>query len=159
MISQIEVQLLQKTLCLQMDTNVDDIPILHTITGFVHTLTNGWHQWSRNRLPFQSTRVHPRFVVGFMLLDLQFYVYVLQIAVCSFVLILLAIVLCVLLRFTDSDYPFGIFKLFLQSYNKKESVFRPPPVQLYTQFYQQDYPESTSPIPLPLPLIHTFVAV
>jgi hypothetical protein len=30
-----------------------------------------------------------------------------------FVLYLLAIVLFVLLRFTDSDYPFGIFKLFL----------------------------------------------
>ena len=29
------------------------------------------------------------------------------------VLLLLAIVLSVLLRFTDSDYPFGIFKLFL----------------------------------------------
>ena len=33
--------------------------------------------------------------------------------VCSFVLFLLAIVLSVLLRSTDSDYPFGIFKLFL----------------------------------------------
>jgi hypothetical protein len=32
----------------------------------------------------------------------------------SFVLFLLAIVLSVLLRYTDSDYPFGIFKLFLQ---------------------------------------------
>jgi len=30
-----------------------------------------------------------------------------------FVLFLLAIVFSVLLRFTDSDYPFGIFKLFL----------------------------------------------
>ena len=30
------------------------------------------------------------------------------------VLLLLAIVLSVLLRFTDSDYPFGIFKLFLK---------------------------------------------
>ena len=31
-----------------------------------------------------------------------------------FVLFLLAIVLSVLLRFTDSDYPSGIFKLFLK---------------------------------------------
>jgi hypothetical protein len=31
-----------------------------------------------------------------------------------FVLLLLAIVLFVLLRYTDSDYPFGIFKLFIQ---------------------------------------------
>ena len=35
------------------------------------------------------------------------------IVVCPFVLFLLAIVLSVLLRFTGSDYPFGIFKLFL----------------------------------------------
>jgi len=33
-----------------------------------------------------------------------------------FVLVLLAIVLSVLLRFTDSDYPFGIFKLFFLQY-------------------------------------------
>ena len=32
--------------------------------------------------------------------------------VCPFVLFLLVIVLSVLLRYTDSDYPFGIFKLF-----------------------------------------------
>ena len=34
--------------------------------------------------------------------------------VCSLVLFVLAIVLSVLLRFTDSDYPFGIIKLFLK---------------------------------------------
>ena len=37
-----------------------------------------------------------------------------KIVVCPFVLFLLAIVLYVLLRYTDSDYPFGIFKLFLR---------------------------------------------
>ena len=42
-------------------------------------------------------------LVGFVLLDLQFYVYVLQIVVCPVVLFLLVIVLSVLLRFTDSD--------------------------------------------------------
>ena len=40
--------------------------------------------------------------------------YVLLIVVCPFVLFLLAIVLSVLLRYTDSDCPFGIFKHFLQ---------------------------------------------
>ena len=35
----------------------------------------------------------------------------------SFVLFLLAIVLSVLLRHTDSDYPFGIFKLFLLTFS------------------------------------------
>jgi hypothetical protein len=43
------------------------------------------------------------------LLNLLFYMYVLLIVVCPFVLFLLAIVLSVLLRYTDSDYPFGIF--------------------------------------------------
>ena len=38
--------------------------------------------------------------------------YVLLIVVCPFVLFLLAIVLSVL-RYTDSDYPIGIFKLFI----------------------------------------------
>ena len=55
----------------------------------------------------------PPVLVGFVLHDLQFYVFVLQIVVCPFVLFLLAIVLSVLLRYTDSDYHFGIFKLFL----------------------------------------------
>ena len=38
----------------------------------------------------------------------------LKIVVCSFVLFISAIVLSVLLRFTDSDYPFDIFKLFFK---------------------------------------------
>ena len=38
---------------------------------------------------------------------------VLEVVVCPFVLFLLAIVLSVLLRFSDSDYPFIIFELFL----------------------------------------------
>ena len=41
--------------------------------------------------------------------------------VCPFVLFLLAIVLSVLLRYTDSDYPFGIFKLFFEI-GKRKSV-------------------------------------
>jgi len=48
-----------------------------------------------------------------VLLDLKFYVYVLWIVVFPFVLFLLVIVLYVLLRYTDTDYAFGIFKLFL----------------------------------------------
>jgi hypothetical protein len=39
--------------------------------------------------------------------------YVLLIVVCPFVLFLLTIVFSVLLGYRDSDYPFGIFKLFL----------------------------------------------
>jgi len=57
--------------------------------------------------------------VGFVLLDLYFYVYALLIVICPFVLFLSAIVLYVLLRYTDSDYPFGIFKLFLQQPSKR----------------------------------------
>jgi hypothetical protein len=42
--------------------------------------------------------------------------YVLSIVVCPFVLFLLAIVLSVLLRYTVSDCPFGIFILFFHLY-------------------------------------------
>ena len=48
-----------------------------------------------------------------MLLDLQFYVYVLQIVACPFVLFLLAIVLSVFLRFKDSDQPFYLQTLLI----------------------------------------------
>jgi hypothetical protein len=41
--------------------------------------------------------------------------YALLIVVCPFVLFLLAIVLSVLLRYTDSDCAFDIFKLFLKN--------------------------------------------
>ena len=73
-------------------------------------------------LPFRSTSVHP-VLVGFVLLELQCYVYALQNVVCPFVLFLLTIVLSALLRFTDSDYPFGIFKLFLQYTGNQSTVF------------------------------------
>jgi hypothetical protein len=39
--------------------------------------------------------------------------YALYIVVCPFVHLRLAIALSVLLRYMDSDYPFGIFKLFI----------------------------------------------
>jgi hypothetical protein len=48
----------------------------------------------------------PSFVLGF-------YLYVLRIVVCPFILFLLVIVLSILLLFTDSDYPFRIAKPFL----------------------------------------------
>ena len=76
---------------------------------------NRCHQLSWNCLSFRSTCVHPSFLVRFVLLDLQFYVYVLQIVVCPFAICHLAVVLSVLLRFTDYDYPFGIYKFFLGS--------------------------------------------
>ena len=41
-----------------------------------------------------------------------------SIVVCPFILFILAIVFSALLRYTESDYPFGIFKLFLLYYNK-----------------------------------------
>jgi len=46
---------------------------------------------------------------------LIFALYLLLIVVCPFLLFLLAIVLAGLLQYTDSDCPFGVFKLFLQS--------------------------------------------
>jgi hypothetical protein len=41
---------------------------------------------------------------------------VLLIVVCPFVLFILIIGLSILLRYTDSDYPFGVFNLFLRSH-------------------------------------------
>jgi len=55
----------------------------------------------------------PRLLVGFVLLDLLLVVYALYIVVCPFVLFLLASEISVL-RYTDSDYPFDILKLFIQ---------------------------------------------
>ena len=56
--------------------------------------------------------------------------YVLLIVVCPFVLFILAIVLSVLLRYTDSDCPFGMFKLFFPSrrwhHNKKQKTMKQP---------------------------------
>ena len=52
------------------------------------------------------------FLVGLVFLDRSIVVCVLF-WILLFVLFLLAIVLSVLLRFIDSDYSFGIFKLFL----------------------------------------------
>ena len=46
--------------------------------------------------------------------------YVLLMVVCSFVLFLLAIVLSVLLRYTDYDCPFGIFNLFFLNFMSRE---------------------------------------
>ena len=66
--------------------------------------------FSRNCLLFRSTCVQSHFQWGSCYFS--FMCNVLQIVVCHFVLFLLAIVLSVL-HFTDSDYPFCIFKLFI----------------------------------------------
>jgi hypothetical protein len=65
-------------------------------------------------------------------------VYVLLIVVCPFVLFLLAIVLSVLLRDTDSDYSFGIFKLFLyqaRKFNCHVYVLGVSFVPIFLQFF------------------------
>ena len=60
--------------------------------------------------------------MGFVLLDLVFYVYVLEIVVGPFLLFLLAILFSVPLRYTDSDYPYGIFKLFFKRSKQKPYI-------------------------------------
>ena len=52
----------------------------------------------------------------------NFYVYVLQIVAGPFLLFLLAIVLPNPLRYTDSDYPYGIFKLFFERSKQKPYI-------------------------------------
>jgi hypothetical protein len=63
---------------------------------------------------FRSTWVHPRLLVGFVLCDLYFYLHVLYIVCWPFVLFLLSIVFSVILLYTDSGYPSGVFKLGLR---------------------------------------------
>ena len=51
-------------------------PLSWLITGFVTSVAHDvYHLWSRNCWPFLSTWVHPRFLVGFVLLDLLFSVW------------------------------------------------------------------------------------
>ena len=94
--------------------------------------------WNRNYLSFRSTWIYPRFLMGFVLLDLWFSVWCfvyLCLSFCPFLVIVLSvlfwslcslsffghcavcpflvIVLSVLFRFTTYGCPFGIFKLFL----------------------------------------------
>jgi hypothetical protein len=70
-------------------------------TGFVKEQHNGRHQWNRNCLPFRISWVQPQVFLGFALLILLFSV----------------------LRFTDSDHPFGIFKLFLLSFDIRRHLY------------------------------------
>ena len=70
--------------------------------------------------------------MGFVLYDLSVYMYVLLIVVCPFVLFHLAIVLSVLLRYTDFDCSFGIFKLFF-SQNAMEVL------SYYVYFYLNSF--------------------
>ena len=62
--------------------------------------------------PFRSAWVQPRFLAGFVLLDLRFSLWC-SIGRClSFCLFFFGYCVSVLLWFADSDCPFGIFKLF-----------------------------------------------
>jgi hypothetical protein len=54
----------------------------------------------------------------------SFVLYILLIVVCPFVLLPLVIVLSVLLRYTDSDCPFGIFKLYLTHFIDPKHTFK-----------------------------------
>jgi hypothetical protein len=81
------------------------------ITGFVIRLTQRVPLVEQELLTLPGHISSPRFLLmGFVLLDLLF---MCMFCRSLFVLFRLAIVLSVLLRFTDSDYPFGIFKFFL----------------------------------------------
>ena len=61
-----------------------------------------YHQWSRNFLPFRNTCGHLSSQWGSIFSFMC--IFCTSLLVCSFILFLLAIVLSVLLRFTDSDY-------------------------------------------------------
>ena len=88
--------------------------VLSSIMTYHRVCNQRYHQWSMNCLPFLSTWVHLRFSWGSCYSILSFLCTILQIVVCPFVLFLFAILLCVFfIDIQDSNYPFGIFKLFL----------------------------------------------
>ena len=60
-----------------------------------------------------APELKPAFLLGSCYLIFSFMCNVLQIVVCPFLLVFVVIVLSVLLRCTDFDYPFGICILFL----------------------------------------------
>ena len=96
-----------------LTNNVNDLKRAYFIICVL--IWHEWcHKWSKNCIHFRGSWVHPQVLVGFVLLDHKLYVYVLEIVVCPFVLFPLVIVLSVL-RFTDSDYLFGMFKLFFEA--------------------------------------------
>ena len=69
---------------------------------------------ARTAYPSGAPEFIPGFQWGSCYSIFRFMCMFLQIVVCPFVLFLLAILFSVLLRYTDSDYPFVIFKLFLE---------------------------------------------
>jgi hypothetical protein len=97
---------------LALDTS-RSFPHSWLITGLVTRLTRRVSLVEQEQLTVPEYLKSSPVFSGFVLLDFQFYVYVLKIVVCPFVLFLLAVVLSVFLRFTDSDKPFDIFKVFL----------------------------------------------
>jgi hypothetical protein len=72
--------------------------------------------------PFGESEFTPGFCWGSCYTIFSFMCKFLYIAVCSCVLFLLAIVLCVVLQFTAADYLFGIFKLFMIFVDFKHSI-------------------------------------
>jgi hypothetical protein len=83
--------------------------------NYVHKQAHSKYYLNLNVTPilltFRGTWVYPRFLVGSCYPIFSYMCYVLYIVACPFVLFLLAVVLSVLLRFTDSDYLFCIVKL------------------------------------------------
>jgi hypothetical protein len=78
---------------------------------------------------FSGVRVTRSLVLYVCFVDLVF----------PFVLFLLAIVLSVLLRYTDSDCPFGIFKLFLNIGSQGLKLLRPSELHFYKSKYRSTH--------------------
>ena len=82
-------------------------------TGIIPTGDSSYHWCIRCMWVFSATHFSTMTDKCIVFFSSFFCDNLLLIVVCHFVLFLLAIMLSVLLRYTDSDCPFGIFKLFL----------------------------------------------
>ena len=70
---------------------------------------------SRNCLPFQRTTIHLRFLVGFVLLNLKMFLYIVFFRYMLICFAFSSAIVLSVLGFMVSDYLFDIFKLFFQN--------------------------------------------
>ena len=101
-------------------------PILSSIMTYHRVCnqinTTGATSGAGTAYPFGSPEFTPNIFVGFVLPNLQFYVCFVDSCLQLLSISFWSFCFSALLQITDFDYPFGIFKLFLQKYHINMNV-------------------------------------